>query len=45
MKIPVLAFLIKKSINTELLIERLAAFYVGETQIRDTTNKGDQKMA
>jgi len=39
---PVMTFPIKKRINTELFIDRMAALYKGETLIRVGTNAGDQ---
>jgi len=39
---PVMAFQIKKRINTELFIDRTAALYIGETQIRVVINEGNQ---
>jgi len=38
---PVTMFPIKKRINAELLIDRMAAFYIVETQLRFSTNVGD----
>jgi len=35
---------IKKIINTELFIDRMAALYVGWTRIRDKTNEGVQQV-
>jgi len=36
--------LIKKRINAEKFIVRRAALYIGETQNRVATNKGDQRV-
>jgi len=42
---PVMTVPIKKRINTELFIERTAAFYIGETRIREVTEMtGDQPV-
>jgi len=40
-----MTFQIKKRTNSELFIDRMAALYIGETQFRVGTNKGDQPMA
>jgi len=37
---PEMTFPIKKRIITELFVERTAAFFIGETKIRDTINEG-----
>jgi len=34
--------ILKKRINTELFIDRMAALFTGETRIRVVTNEGDQ---
>jgi len=39
---PVRTFPIKKSVNTELYIDRMAAFCKRETRIRDMTKEGDE---
>jgi len=39
----VMAFAIKKRINTELVIDRTAPPNIGETQVRDMTDKGNQR--
>jgi len=42
---PVMIFLIKKRINTELFIEIAAAIFTEETRIRVVTIEGDQQVA
>jgi len=37
-------FPIKKRINTELFIDRMAAFYKEKTLVRVITNEGDQPV-
>jgi len=39
---PVMTFPIKKRTDTKLLLDRLAALYIGETRIKVATNEGDQ---
>jgi len=41
---PVTIFPIEKRINTELFIDGTAALYIGETQIKELTNEGDQRV-
>jgi len=38
---PVMTFPIKKRITSAPIIDRTAALYIGETQVRATTNEGD----
>jgi len=40
---PIMAFPIKKRINTELFIDSTTAIYIGETLIRVVTNEGDRQ--
>jgi len=39
---PVMTFPIKKRVNTELFIYRMAALYIAESWVRDMTNEGNQ---
>jgi len=41
---PAITFPIKKKIDTQLLIVRMAALNLGETQIRVVTNESGQKI-
>jgi len=41
---PVTTFPIEKRINTEMFIDRAAAFWVGKTRISVVTNKGYQQV-
>jgi len=41
----VMAFPIKKRINTELFTDRMTALHIGETQIRDVTNVADEPVS
>jgi len=43
--VPLMTFPIKKRINNELFIDRMAALYMGETPIRGVTNEGNQPVA
>jgi len=40
---PVMTFPIKKRIDTELIVDRKASLFVGETPIRVVTNMGDDR--
>jgi len=42
---PSMTFAIKKRINTELVIDRKAALYIVEIQIRVWTSEGDHREA
>lgn len=44
LKTQVMTFLTGKRINTQLFIDGAVTLYIEETQIRNTTNKGTQKM-
>jgi len=41
---PVMSFPIKRRINTDLFIDRMAALYLVESWIRHRTNEGDQRV-
>jgi len=40
-----MTFIIKKRINTELFIDRMAVLYIGKTRMRVRGNEGDQPVA
>jgi len=42
---PAMKFPLEKRINTELLIDRTAALYVGETRIRVVTDEGNEQVS
>jgi len=39
-----MSFPMRKRINTELPVDRMAALYMGETQARMVSNEGDQPV-